>query len=177
MDNKKSSVKGNIVLIGMMGSGKSTLGKLLAKKLSYQFLDTDSIISQSYGLSVSSIIKEKGEYFFRTLEHATLKKIQSLYSRSLTKIVLSTGGGIVLRKENKVILNQIGLIYWLDAPINQLWNRVNKRLDKRPLLSSSQDAKATLLKIFDDRKDLYASFSDRQIDTSSSSFSKILDLF
>ena len=118
----------NIYLIGMMGSGKTTVGKLLAEKLNYGFFDTDVAIEKLAQKTITEIFTTEGEAKFRQIESQTLRQI-STYHRS----AIATGGGIVQRPENWNYLRQ-GLSVWLDADLNLL----NKRLGEdssRPLAS------------------------------------------
>ncbi len=132
----------NIYLIGMMGSGKTTVGKLLAEKLNYGFFDTDVAIEKLAQKTITEIFTTEGEAKFRQIESQTLRQI-STYHRS----AIATGGGIVQRPENWNYLRQ-GLSVWLDADLNLL----NKRLGEdssRPLASQLE----SLLVI---RRSLYA---------------------
>ena len=141
-------VKGlNVYLIGMMGAGKSTVGKRLAKKLQYRFVDTDNIIEQVVNTSISNIFAQVGEEGFRQLESDVLMQV-SAYIRT----VVSTGGGIVLRPKNWSFLNH-GMIVYLDVPVDLLVQRLaNDR--SRPLLQE-QDIKAKITQLYKEREHLY----------------------
>lgn len=142
------SEKRNIVLIGMPGSGKSTIGKALAEKLGKQFIDTDELITADYGV-VSDIFKEKGEACFRELES---EKVKLASQRS--GCVIATGGGAVLKKENVRALRQNGVIFFLNRPLEDILPT-----DDRPL-SSDREA---LMKRFEERYDIYVSSADFEI--------------
>lgn len=116
----------DIYLIGMMGAGKSTIGRILAHKLNYRFFDTDDLIEKVAGKSIAKIFETEGENSFRDLETETLKEI-SAYNRS----VIATGGGIIQKPVNWSYLRQ-GLIIWLDPDIEVLKKRVSKN-QNRPL--------------------------------------------
>ena len=134
MDRKL--VTSNIYLIGMMGSGKTTVGKLLAEKLDYGFFDTDDCIEKLAQKTIVEIFATEGEAKFRQLESQTLKKV-SAYHRS----AIATGGGIVEKSQNWNYLRQ-GLIIWLDADLNLLYQRLAE--DKsRPLISQLESLLAT----------------------------------
>ena len=108
----------NIYLVGMMGSGKTTVGELLAKEMGYKFFDTDSLITQIAGKSIPDIFAEDGEPAFRVLESQVLGEISSY-----TRLVVATGGGIVIDPQNWSYLHQ-GLVIWLDVPISILVARL-----------------------------------------------------
>jgi shikimate kinase len=134
----------NIYLIGMMGSGKTTVGKLLAEKLNYRFFDTDDCIEQLAQKTISEIFTTEGEARFRQLESQTLRKV-SAYTNS----TIATGGGIVQRPENWNYLRQ-GSIIWLDADLNLLNLRLaGDNNNSRPLASLLESLLAT-------RRSLYA---------------------
>ncbi len=101
----------NVYLVGMMGSGKTTVGKLLAEKLNYRFLDTDILIETIAGKTIKQIFAQEGEAKFRELETQVLGEV-SAYTRS----VISTGGGVVLKAKNWSYLHY-GIIIWIDAPV------------------------------------------------------------
>lgn len=145
----------NVFLIGMMGVGKSTLGKLLAKKLQYCFFDTDTLVEQCAGMSVAEIFAKDGEANFRQLEHQVLAEV-SAYKQ----LVVATGGGIVLDKLNWSYLRH-GLVVWLDVPVDLLYHRLKASTSERPLLHY-ENPKAILTDIYHKRRDLYAQ-SDIQL--------------
>ncbi len=121
-------MKKNIVLTGLMGSGKTSVGKLLAKRLHYQFIDIDSLIEKKTGIKIKTIFKHYGESYFRKLESQICKKV-STYK----KCVISTGGGVVLNARNIEWLRKNGIIVNLRAKPEILWKRVKYKKD-RPLL-------------------------------------------
>ncbi|MFW6296706.1 MAG: shikimate kinase, partial [Halothece sp.] len=108
----------NIFLIGMMGSGKTTIGQRLAQKLEYRFFDTDVLIEQVTKQTINDLFATEGEEGFRAIETQVLQQIAS-YTRS----VIATGGGIILRRTNWGHLQQ-GLIVWLDPPIDLIVERL-----------------------------------------------------
>jgi len=116
----------DIYLIGMMGAGKSTIGRILSQKLNYRFFDTDDLVEKVAGKSIAKIFETEGETSFRDLETETLKEI-SAYNRS----VIATGGGIIQKPINWSYLRQ-GLIIWLDPDIEVLKKRISKN-QNRPL--------------------------------------------
>lgn len=138
----------NLFLIGMMGVGKTTIGRLLADQLGYQFIDTDEFIEQATGQSIPTIFAESGEEIFRQLETATLSQVAARTGK-----VIATGGGIVLKRENWGYLRH-GVIVWLDVPVEQLHKRL-KHDTNRPLLQAT-NLSEKLSKLSSERQALYA---------------------
>jgi len=152
----------NIYLVGMMGSGKTTVGELLAKQLGYKFFDTDALITQVAGKSISNIFAEEGEAEFRAIEAQVLGEISSY-----TRLVVATGGGIVMNQQNWGYLHQ-GLVIWLDVPIPLLIARLQcdrQTADQRPLLQSP-NPEQRLQEILTQRQEMYAE-ADLRISISS----------
>ncbi|MCX7626688.1 MAG: (d)CMP kinase [Candidatus Sumerlaeaceae bacterium] len=148
----------NVVLIGMMGSGKTTIGRLLAEKTGMEFIDLDELVERRAGMTIAEIFQGHGEEHFRDLESQVLEEIAS--SRHA---VIATGGGIVKRAENRQLLRDLGLVVWLDAPAEVLAERIGEDPD-RPLLSRSQPLKK-LTQLLHERRDLYAETSHIHLDT------------
>ena len=138
----------SIFLIGMMGSGKSSTGPILAEILKYKYLDLDVLIEKLTKKTVDKVFSNDGEEYFRDLETQCLQEIIKLPS-----VVVSTGGGVVLKKENWGILRQ-GIIVWLDINKEIALNRLNSKDNIRPLLKGNLDIKYE--EIFETRKDIYA---------------------
>ncbi|MEN9222156.1 MAG: shikimate kinase, partial [Thermostichus sp. BF3_bins_97] len=120
----------NIYLIGMMASGKSTLGAELAAQLGCQFFDTDVLVEQVAGCPIPQIFADQGEAAFRDLETQVLAQLSSY-----TRLVIATGGGIVLRPQNWSYLHH-GLTLWLDVAPALIWERLCKDPGQRPLLQT-----------------------------------------
>ena len=138
----------NLYLIGMMGSGKTTVGRELAAKIGYGFCDTDAVIEKVAGKSINDIFTSDGEEGFRELEGKVLGELAAF-----TRLAIATGGGIVLRRENWSYLQQ-GLVIWLDVPVEILLSRLAGDTT-RPLLQVS-DREGELKTRLDQRKRLYA---------------------
>lgn len=145
-----SLLKGiNIYLVGMMGSGKTTVGRELANQLNYRFLDTDAVISQVAGnKSINELFAEEGEAAFRERESQVLARICA-YSY----LAIATGGGIILWRKNWSYLHH-GIVVWLDAPIELLYTRLAEDTT-RPLLQAG-DALEKLRSLLAQRQALYA---------------------
>jgi shikimate kinase len=145
----------NIYLIGMMGSGKSTIGPLLAQQLGYGFLDTDTTIEQLVGQTVTEIFQTVGEPEFRQIETQVLAEVSAHL-----RLVVATGGGIATVRENWNHLHQ-GLVIWLDPSVDLLVDRLQGDTT-RPLLGTADDLQFKLTTILVARRDKYAE-ADLQI--------------
>ena len=131
--------KKNLILIGMMGSGKSTIGSLISKKLNVKFIDIDSVLENDSKMKISEIFKKKGEEFFRNLEEkVTLKLLNS------TNNVISLGGGGFINEKirNEVLKNNFS--FWLNCDTQTLLNRIKKN-EKRPIAFNLSDSELTEL--------------------------------
>ena len=149
----------NIVLIGFMGSGKTTIGKALEEKTDMAFVDTDELIEAYEGCKISDIFESKGEEYFRRLENETLKKL--LVSTDFK--IISTGGGIVAVRNNIVLLKQLGKVVYLRIKPETAVKRLEG--DKtRPLLMG-EDKLVKVERLMADRKELYEVAADNVIDT------------
>jgi shikimate kinase len=138
----------NVVLIGLMGAGKTTIGAALAKRLGKTFLDSDHVLEEHTGVSVATIFEVEGEEHFRDRETAVLREL------ALQKnMVLSTGGGAVLRPENREVLRCIGNVIYLHAPPEVSYQRLKRSRD-RPLLKTDNPL-ARLQMLYRDRDPLY----------------------
>lgn len=143
-----SILKGvNLYLIGMMGAGKTTVGRELAKQLSYGFVDADNVIEESTGQSINQLFATEGEAGFRQIESDVLAQICAF-----TKLVISTGGGVIMQQKNWGYLRH-GLIVWLDVPVELLYTRLAEDTT-RPLLQDV-DLKEKLRSLFEQRQALY----------------------
>ena len=143
-------MKKNLVLLGMMGVGKSTLGKIVAKELGMVFIDTDINIEEKLSMKISDVFKKKGELFFRREEEKEV-----LESLKKNKCVIAIGGGAFLKKSirDKILKNSISI--WLDTNLETLIKRT-KWSKKRPLINNSnQNKKETINQLYKERKDIY----------------------
>ncbi|QNM15672.1 MULTISPECIES: shikimate kinase [Fusobacterium] len=141
-------MKDNIALIGFMGSGKTTIGKILAKYLDMKFIDTDKMISAQEKKSIPEIFAEKGEQYFRQLEREIV-----LHESMNNNIVISTGGGVIIDNENIKNLKETSFVVYLDCTIECIYNRV-KNSKSRPLLNVD-DMFEKIKELHDKRQLLY----------------------
>jgi shikimate kinase len=139
-----------VALIGPMGVGKSTIGKALAAELGYPFFDTDQLIEERTGADISWIFDVEGEAGFREREHALLK---DLLDGETQPSVIATGGGIVMREDNRVLLQTCAVVVYLKADLEQLIART-ARDKKRPLLQVD-NRELQIRKLMEEREPLY----------------------
>ncbi|UOA07546.1 shikimate kinase AroK [Methylobacter sp. S3L5C] len=148
----------NIYLVGLMGAGKTTIGRQLAKSLTVPFYDSDKAIEESTGVDIPTIFEFEGEEGFRDREQ---KMIQQL--TELEGIVLATGGGAILRDENRRLLKENGFIVYLQCSVERILERT-RRDTQRPLLKTD-NPKERIENLFAQREHLYLSCADFIIDT------------
>ncbi|MFH1577393.1 MAG: shikimate kinase [Candidatus Margulisiibacteriota bacterium] len=158
----------NIVLIGFMGSGKSVVGHKLASELGLTYIDTDQLIEEAAGLSISDIFAQKGEAVFRELETETIKQLQGTDGH-----VLATGGGMVLRQENVKMLKDLGPLVMLWAEPEMIYQRV-KQEKHRPLLEVA-DPQAEIKRVLDKRTPVYNRVADYKVDTTKLSVNECVE--
>ena len=139
----------SLYLVGMMGSGKTSTGRPLAKQLGYGFVDADAVIEQAAGCSIAEIFENDGEAGFRTLERQVLSAISQRHS-----LVVATGGGVVTQQENWGVLHS-GIVIWLDVVREQLLKRLRADSNHRPLLAQP-DHEAAVDALLEARRPLYA---------------------
>ena len=146
---QRDNMKDNIALIGFMGSGKTTIGKLLAKTMEMKFVDIDKIIEATEKKSINDIFKEKGQIYFRDLEREII-----LQESSRNNCVIATGGGSILDNENVKSLQETSFIVFLDASVECLYLRL-KDNTTRPILNDAEDKKQLIEELLEKRKFLY----------------------
>lgn len=162
----RGHVPGNVFLVGMMGAGKTSVGKLLARRLGKAFRDCDQEIERATGVKVSVIFEIEGEAGFRAREAKALAELVQA-----TDIVLATGGGAVLSAENRRLLAENGTVVYLRAAPAELMNRT--RHDRnRPLLQTA-DPLARLESLHAERDPLYRGIADIIVDTGSQSMGSL----
>lgn len=148
----------NIVLVGPMGTGKTTIGKLLARELGYDFVDSDREIEARCGADIPWIFDVEGEQGFRDRETAV---IQELVDAPHT--VIATGGGAVVRPENQAAMMRAGAIVYLHTSVDQQYERTRK--DRRRPLLQQKDPKAVLQALMSQREPIYRDIADIIVDT------------
>tara|TARA_Y200000002_G_scaffold80130_1_gene63171 strand:+ start:1015 stop:1608 length:594 start_codon:yes stop_codon:yes gene_type:complete len=164
---KEAKVIKNLTLTGMMGVGKSTIGKNLAKKLKYNFVDVDKIIESREGQSINLIFKNKSERYFRKIENDV-----TLFELKKEKSVISMGGGAFLNNTIRKSAKKSSVSFWLDVPIAVLIKRL-KKSRQRPLLYK-QNLDETVKKIYYERKKIYNE-ADYRIKCNSLKLSEIIN--
>jgi shikimate kinase len=151
--NNRKFQSGNIILVGMMGAGKTTVGKLLAQHFGKTFVDSDEEIQQRTGVTIPHIFDVEGEAGFRQREAGV---IQDLVKRD--NLVLATGGGAVLSEQSRAALRENGIVVYLNSTVADLWQRT--RHDRnRPLLQTA-DPRAKLKELYEFRDPLYTQVAD-----------------
>ncbi len=146
--------KQHLILIGFMGSGKSTIGAKLSDKLQIPMVDTDKLIEEEQRLSITTIFERFGEAEFRQMETNLLKKLQG----EEQPLIISTGGGLPLKKENSLLLKKIGLVVWLDVNKSTVLNRL-KDDTTRPLLKGD-NVEAKVEALLANRREQYSVAAD-----------------
>ncbi len=137
-----------VVLVGMMGSGKTAIGRALAARLGCGFVDSDAAIEEAAKCSIAEIFARDGEPFFRARESEVLSRLLEAGPR-----VISTGGGAYLAPANRALISQMGAALWLDADLDLLWERVRHK-STRPLLRTA-DPRGTLARLLEERRPVY----------------------
>jgi shikimate kinase len=148
----------NIYLVGLMGAGKTTIGRQLAKSLSVPFYDSDKAIEESTGVDIPTIFEFEGEEGFRDREQKMIKQLTQLEG-----IVLATGGGTILREENRRVLKEKGFIVYLQCSVERILERT-RRDTQRPLLKAD-NPRERIESLFTQREPLYLSCADLIVDT------------
>ena len=142
----------NIILTGFMGTGKSTLGRLLAKRVGYEFIDTDALIEEQIGQTITELFQTQGEAAFRKLESELVEEMAQREG-----LVIATGGGLVLDPKNVARLSKTGKIICLTASPEEILARVTKVPNSRPLLQET-DPLAKIIELLQQRNAVYQQF-------------------
>ena len=161
-------VNKNIVLIGFMGSGKSLCSIRLGDLLSREVISTDKAIEQREGKSIPEIFKEQGEAYFREVESKVIQEISGMTGK-----IIDTGGGVVLNKDNVDLLKKSGILIWLKASVETIWNNIQHVPRKRPLLDV-EDPKGKIKELMEERIPFYSQ-ADISLVTDGKSIEKICD--
>ncbi len=149
----------NIILLGFMGCGKTSVGRHVAGLTGHRFVDTDDLVVQEAGCGIPEIFATRGEAAFRDLETGVLRDLVGIFG-----IVLATGGGLVLREENRTLLREIGVPVWLDADPDLIFERVSRN-NRRPLLAT-ENPRATFDALLESRRPIYESAAVARVDSS-----------
>lgn len=152
-DSERKLQSGNLILVGMMGSGKTTMGRILARHLNKEFVDSDEEIQHRTGVTIPHIFDVEGEPGFRQRETAALEALMSRDS-----LVLATGGGAVLAEENRIMMKKNGIVIYLKAGVHDLWLRTRNDRN-RPLLQTG-NVHARLSELLHQRDALYHQVAD-----------------
>jgi shikimate kinase len=162
-----ASAPGNLILVGLMGAGKTSVGRLLAKRFGKTFYDCDQEIERRTGVKIPVIFDIEGEEGFRARETSVLRELTAL-----DDVVLATGGGAVVRAENRALLAQSGTVLYLRASMEDLWLRT--RHDRnRPLLQTG-NPRAKLEQLFIERDPLYREIAALIVDTGNQSVRSLM---
>ena len=160
----------NIVLVGLMGSGKTTIGRRLAHELNQDFFDTDHEIIGKTGVTIDHIFDIEGEDGFRERESKILENLCQM-----SNIILATGGGIVIKSKNREILKNSGLVVYLSSSVDQLLRRTAKS-KTRPLLENSKDRRKTITDLVNARDVYYREVSSLVVDTTGKKLHEIINI-
>jgi len=148
----------NIVLIGFMATGKTTIGRLLAERTQYTFVDTDSMVEEDAGMSIPKIFASEGEAGFRHRETTAL-----LHLKNSRGCIISTGGGIITHAQNRKLLKQLGFIVWLHTKKTIILSRIRHN-QNRPLMQT-KNPEQLIHSLLEERKPLYKEVADIKIKT------------
>jgi len=158
----------NIFLIGLMGTGKTTVGRQLSRKLKMDFYDSDRVIEERTGVDISLIFEKEGETGFRKREAAIIDELTQK-----NNIILATGGGVILASQNRNHLVNRGTVFYLKSSLKTLVERTNK--DKnRPLLHADEPTEVILQRLLDQREPLYEETADYVISTANNSIHGVI---
>jgi shikimate kinase len=158
----------SIVLIGMMGAGKSSVGRCLQRRAGLQRIDLDETVALQFGMSITEIFKKYGEDKFRNAETRALQTLAPTRSA-----IVVTGGGIVLRPQNVDLLKQLGTVVWLTADEKTLFERASRR-NNRPLLQK-ENPRDVFSELIGKRRPLYAAAADFEVNTSAKTHDQVAE--
>lgn len=151
-----NSEENNIVLVGFMGAGKTTIGKLLAKSIGFTFIDTDAEIEKEEGISVPQIFEMKGEEYFRELESNFITNFHR------NECIVATGGGMPCHKDNITKLKELGTVLFINTSYDLIIKRLKINQNTRPLIKSGLGENEELISLFIKRQGIYKS-SDKEV--------------
>ena len=157
----------NIFLVGMMGAGKTTVGRALAHRMKREFVDTDRLLVERTGVPVATVFEIEGEEGFRRRESTVLHEVCEQDGR-----VVATGGGIILSEENRAVMREAGTVIYLRARIESLWERV-RHDSSRPLLATAEP-RARLAQLLEEREPMYRDAAHIVVDSGPQSASTLV---
>ena len=161
-------MRDHIFLVGMMGAGKTTIGRALSRRLGLEFADTDRVLVERTGVTVATIFEIEGEEGFRRRESAVLAELAAGEGR-----VIATGGGAVIAPENRALMRSSGTVVYLRARLESLWQRMRNDTS-RPLLATA-DPRATLARLLEEREPLYREAAHIVVDTGTQSAAALVN--
>ena len=159
----------NIILIGFMGSGKTTIGKIISDKKNMRFIDMDLEIEKMENKKINQIFSENGEKYFREKESSLLKQLCSLKNS-----VISTGGGIIENEFNIEILKKQPYVIWLDANEDTIENNVKNEIEKRPKLKEDDNLKLSIKNLLNKRYDKYKESANIRVNVNNKNVDQLL---
>lgn len=157
----------NIVLIGMRGSGKTTVAKILSQKLNKHYIETDDLVVKKGGMSIPKIVRQYGWNKIRELEEEAV-----MDATALDNSIISTGGGVAVRKENIKLLKKNGKIFWLKCSIGRLVKRIGND-PNRPSLTDKKTPLEEIKEVLKQREKLYQHAADVIVDTEGKNIAKV----
>ena len=165
----KPKKKKNLILIGYMGCGKSTIGYKSAKAFEYRFFDTDALIEQEEGCTIAELFEKEGENYFRNKETETIKRLL----KEPKGMVIATGGGLPMQKENVALLSELGTVIYLKCSPEILTERLSGDT-KRPLLANKEELGKKVRTMLALREPVYEELADYILETQEKSFYEII---
>lgn len=159
----------NIILIGMSGVGKSTIGKALSEAIRMEFVDTDFLIEKRLSMSIDEIFNRYGEDYFRKIESNIIKELCKY-----DNLVISTGGGVILDNNNIILMKKKGILILLDSSLENIVTNINKSNTVRPLLKEAENLYNKVKSIYSMRKNIYESSADFIINVNNKTVDEIV---
>ncbi len=160
----------NIVLIGMRGSGKSTVGSILARKLGKDFRELDAEVEELEGMTIKEMVEQHGWDYFRDRETEIVKN-----AAIGDNTVISTGGGVVIRSENMAALKETGVCVYLRTPLNILLQRIGGEASKLPRLTNETTINEEMSKVMEGRAPMYEEAADEIVDTEQKTAEQVVE--